>query len=171
MDKQVWSRVLLVAAAIGAGATAFWFFAKASDDALMGLITYFSISSGVLVAALTLVGNSTSLLPRGEWKVLQEYQKTFGQKVTRLTVLSYVQILVVGALCFALFVGCEHVARRIAVSLAASAFVLSLGVPAAISGIYREYYQFVIDYGRQDSRRRVKVSGTLEVGRGKDEEV
>lgn len=158
-------------AAIAAGGAAFWLFSKATDNALMGLITYFSISSGVLVAALTLVGNATSLLPKGEWRVLQVYQETFERKVTRLTVLVYAQIVAVGVLCFALFAGCEaDMLRRVAVSVAACSFVLSLGAPVAIASMYREYYRFVISYGRQDSRRRVKVSGTLEVGRGKDEE-
>lgn len=170
MTRQVASRVGLISAAFVAAGSAYWLDPKATNDALGGLITYFSISAGVLVAALTLVGNATSLLPKGEWKVLQVYQDTFEHKITRLTVLIYVQLAAVGLLCLGLFLPEGSMTRSLAVTLSAFAFVLSLGAPVIIAGMYREYYQFVIDYGRQDSRRRVKVSGTLEVGRGKDEQ-
>jgi len=156
-DVAYW-RILLFLLGVAGGVVAILYLPNIKTESIPALITIFSVFSGVLIAAITLVGNSISLLGRNDWKVLQNYKATFSAKIFRLTLVSYFQIVTLVVLCGALIFENVLLLSEIAVGVSTFTFIISLSIPYAIADIYKEYYEFVIEAGREKDKKKSEAS-------------
>lgn len=107
-------------------------------ETISSLLTFFSIITAILLGAITLVGNSISILEKKTEHTKSLYQKTFSQRMFKLIVVFYIYLItIVILLCY--MAGFVFL-KKICVAFSFLSVFLSFILPVYIMKIYYDYY-------------------------------
>lgn len=119
------------------------------------LLSLFSILAGFLLTAIALIGNGLAIIAGANWRVLQNYQKTFKNRINRLCFLLLLYIVDCMLILFMMtFVADAPVPQWLRYSvngIACAALWYSLFLPFFIGGVYKEYYRATLRERMRDS--------------------
>lgn len=155
MKKDIaYGRLLLILAGIVVAVAVFWGLTpdmESSSQARETLVRTFSILGGIVIAIITLLGDSSRIYA-GSWRVASAHRRELRRALVRNAMLFYAYIIVVGGVFAAeLLNGLEGYTYasqwiwRIVASIGAAAFVWSLGLPLIIIRIHQDQIDEEVD--------------------------
>lgn len=107
-------------------------------DIIEALLTFFSIMTGILLGAISLVGNAVTIVSKSTGQTKELYKKTFIKRLVKLVCIFYLYLATLISLLMDLidFPGMG----KISFSLSVAAIAVSFVLPVYISYIYYDYY-------------------------------
>ena len=107
-------------------------------DLVNALLTFFSIMTGILLGAISLVGNAVTVISKTTDQTKEIYKNTFIKRLAKLICIFYLYLATLVCLLMVLY-GMNEISK-ICFGLSASAVIASFVLPVYISYIYYDYY-------------------------------
>lgn len=150
-------KIGIAAVAVGLGAAASFLgqpLIHGNEQAINVIVTVFSILAGFLVAIIALVGD-LALLPHGTWRLLELNRAQLARRLVRHKWLFFGYLLTLGSIFLSLLLGAEYPnlavwLERAYLFLATFTFVLSMGLPWALTKLQEERIDALIRSRRRE---------------------